>query len=123
MAFIRWRGNSAQLVATRYDQGRSHQVVLAALGTGYRMPSGIAERVTQQFPDIRVDWDAIARAIIQGPPDPLPTPRQKTYGEVEHLLRCWADQAATLYPRERTALREAADVLTSWRAREDPRKH
>ncbi len=35
LAFVRWRGNSAQLLATGYDQGRSRQILLANLHGAY----------------------------------------------------------------------------------------
>lgn len=119
VAFIRWRGYSAQLVATVYEKGHSRQVVLAPLGTGYRVPSGVAAQVAERFPDIPVDWDAIARAMIQGPPHQPAPPQARAYGEVEQLLRRWAEQEMTPYPQEREVLRKAADVLTSWQARQE----
>lgn len=41
MAFVRWRGNSASLLTTVYDQGKSRQVLLARLGSGYTVPRSV----------------------------------------------------------------------------------
>ena len=68
MAFVRWRGNSAELLTTVYDQGRSRQVRLACLGGAYVVAPEIRDRVADHFPGIRVDWEAVDRALAEGPP-------------------------------------------------------
>ena len=37
MAFVRWRGNSADLLTTVYQEGRSRPVRLAELGGAYTL--------------------------------------------------------------------------------------
>lgn len=117
MAFVRWRGNSATLLATVYDQGKSRQVQLAALGCGYRVPTGVKEYVAEHFPNVTVDWDGVNRILAEGPPSPVyPAKEQSTYLEVEQSLRTWAQQLARL-PGEKQQLLAAADVLYAWRCR------
>ena len=59
MAFLRWRGTRAQLLATVYEDGRSRQVVLANLGGAYTVHRTIRARVDAAFPHLHVDWAAI----------------------------------------------------------------
>lgn len=68
MAFVRWRGNSAELLTTLYDQGRSRQVRLACLGGAYSVDPLVRATVAERFPAIRVDWEAVDRALAEGPP-------------------------------------------------------
>ncbi|MHB1685657.1 MAG: hypothetical protein ACYCYO_23075 [Bacilli bacterium] len=118
MAFVRWRGHCAQLLTTRYEQGRSRQLLLANLGSGYSVARYTQQDVRERFPDIAVDWTAVTRALAEGPPgsEQLST-RQWSYFEVEQVLRQWALQPNP-YPGETQELLAAAHVLTSWRARE-----
>lgn len=46
MAFVRWHGNSATLLATVYEREKSRQVLLAAVGYRYRVSTGGREDVT-----------------------------------------------------------------------------
>ena len=67
MAFVRWRGQYAQLVATVYEAGRYRKITLASLHDFYA--SDLAKlRVAEKFPHIKVDWEAVDRALAQGPP-------------------------------------------------------
>lgn len=117
MAFVRWRKNSASLLTTVYDQGKSRQVLLARLGTGYTVHHGIRRTVEERFPDIAVDWEAVNLAMAQGPTQSPPlTTDAMDYLAVENLLRKWAHVPAP-YPRESSALLEAAEVLVHWRVR------
>lgn len=117
MAFVRWRGNSATLLASVYQNGKSRQVLLAALGTGYRVPTDVRKSVTEQFPTIFVDWAAINRAMATGPPQSMPLSTiQISYLEVENCLREWANQACP-YAEEAKILIAAANVLTARRSR------
>lgn len=119
MAFVRWRGNSASLLTTIYEQGKSRQVLLAALGCGYRVPSGVREYVTEYFPAVFVDWAKVNEAMAKGPSDAAPLePIQLTILEVEQRLRAWANEKTTPLPGERQQLLEAANVLSNWRSRE-----
>jgi len=119
MAFVRWRGYSATLLATVYEQGRSRQVLLAALGGGYRVPTGVREDVTERFPTLIIDWNAVNRAMAKGPLGSTPlTEKQLTYLDVELHLQKWAKQASP-YPRESKQLLAAANVLSNWCSREN----
>ena len=113
MAFVRWRGNSAALLTTVYDKGRNRQVLLAALGCGYRVPAGVQAYVNEHFPHVFVDWDRVNQAMAQGPPSAAPlTKRQMTYVEMEQNLRSWA-RKATILPSEKTSLLTLAEILFS----------
>jgi hypothetical protein len=116
MAFVRWRGNSATLLATVYDQGKTHQMLLAALGGGYHVPSGIRKMVAERFPTISVDWKAVNRAMAKGPLGEAElTERQMSYLEVENHLRDWAVSPLS-NPRESQQFILTADLLSSWRS-------
>lgn len=116
MAFVRWRGNSATLLTTVYDSGKSKQVQLAALGCGYSVSTRVRESVTERFPNIPVDWEAVNKAMANGPPDsPLQSRAQMTYLEVEQRLREWAQTAP--YPSEKHDLVMAAHALSNMRVR------
>lgn len=119
MAFVRWRGNSATLLTTVYEQGRSQQTLLAALGCGYRVPAGVREYVTEHFPTVSVDWNKVNEAMARGAPvAPVLTHTQLTYLEVEQRLREWANQQTAPFPGEKQQLLDAANVLSDWRSRE-----
>lgn len=119
LAYVRWRGNSAALLATVYEQGRSRQVQLAPLGCSYRVPNGIREHVTEHFPNIVVDWETINQSMAQGPSNAAPlTAEQLSYLEVENHLRDWANVAKS-YPGESQQLLAAANVLSGFRSRVD----
>ncbi len=116
MAFVRWRGHCAQLLATYYQDGRSRQLCLANLHAGYAVPLGLRTQVAQSYPAIPVDWAAIDRALAAGPPgSPVLTTAQQTWLAVELQLRAWAQEPMD-YPSDRHALEVAANVLTRWRA-------
>lgn len=120
MAFVRWRGNSATLLATVYEQGRSRQILLAALGGGYGVPSGVRAYVSERFPEIPIDWDGVNEAMAKGPPNaPSLTHAQLSYLEAEQQLREWATLAITPFHREKQQLIDAANVLRNCRSRED----
>jgi len=119
MAFVRWRGNSATLLATVYEQGKSRQVLLAALGGGYSISAEVKAQVRAYFPDLFIDWEKINDAIAKGPASAPPlTVEQLAYLEVEQRLREWADKPITPFPDEARQLLHAAQVLTSCRARQ-----
>ena len=121
MAFVRWRGNSATLLATVYEQGRSRQILLAALGGGYSVPTHVREDVRARFPELLIDWEKVNEAMAKGPKSAPPlTSVELSYLEVEQRLREWANQPITPYPDEARQLLHAAQVLTGCRAREGP---
>jgi len=120
MAFVRWRGYSATLLTTVYEQGKSRQVLLAALGGGYRVPTGVREDVTERFPTLFIDWNAVNREMAKGPPRGTPlTQKQLTYLEVEQQLQKWATQGSP-FPSESQQLLAAANILSAWCSRENP---
>lgn len=41
MAWIRWRGQTAQLMATVWDHGKSRHHYLGSLGTGFTVPEPV----------------------------------------------------------------------------------
>ena len=116
MAFVRWRGNCAQLLATVTVQGRSRQVCLANLEGRYAVPEWMRLRVHIEHPTIRIDWARIDRALAAGPAGSAPmTSAQQRCLELELGLRAWA-QDLDGFPADRAALEQAAHVLTNWRA-------
>jgi hypothetical protein len=118
MAFVRWRGHCAQLLATQYIPGGSHQICLANLQGGYAASPTTREAIGRQYPDLSIDWGEVDRVLAAGPPTarPLSIP-QLTWLEVEQRLQDWAAEPHVL-PWERQDLEQAARILTSWRARE-----
>ena len=117
MAFVRWRGNCAQLLTTIFEQGRSRQVRLAVLRGRY---ASAAEQslVQRDFPQIQVDWQAVDAALAKGPPAIAPQvpPEHLEWAAVEHHLRTWAERARPQWPKDAQRLDRAAEVLTWWRA-------
>lgn len=121
MAFVRWRGSSAQLLATVYENGRSRQVTLTSL-PGFYASETIRRQVAERFPQIKVDWAAVDRSLAQGPPSGILKqsipPGHLDYVAVEHYLRQWANDAEEAnLTGDANKLRIAAEVLTEWRAR------
>ncbi len=119
MAFVRWRGNCAELLTTIYQNGKSRQILLAQLPQDYASDL-VRARVAQEHPGIRVDWLAVERALAQGPETkPAPEP-PLTILQAENLLRTIAQECKDdLTPRQALDLHGAACVLTELRA--DPR--
>lgn len=120
MAFVRWRGQYAQLVATVYEAGLSRKITLAGLSEFYASEL-TKRRVAERFPHIKVDWEAVDRSLAQGPPPGIlkqnTPPEHLDYAAVEHYLRKWADDAEVAnLTGDATDLRIAAGVLTRWRA-------
>jgi len=120
MAFVRWRGHCAQLIATVYEGGRSRKITLACL-PGFYVPGSTKQYVAEKFPNIKVDWLAVDRALAKGPPGVLKTstpPEHLDYATVENYLRRWASKAyRENLTHDAGVLVKAADVLTQWRAR------
>ena len=117
MAFIRWRGRCAQLLATVYVDGRSKQITLTNLPNFY-VPEATRHYVAEKFPDVLVDWVTITRLLAEGPPNILKekTPAEHLdMAEVEQYLRKWAAEAKVANHAQH--LYAAAGVLTDWRAR------
>lgn len=123
MAFVRWRGNSAELVTTIYDQGRSRQLHLAALGCMRCVYADVRADVAARFPQVPVDWDAVDLALAQGPPAHRPQgaaspPNDRLeWLQLERRLRYWAGLTEPVRTREAVCLRAAAALLSDWRHR------
>ncbi|WP_353852909.1 hypothetical protein [Dehalobacter restrictus] len=116
MAFIRWRGRCAQLLATMYVDGHSKQITLTNL-PGFYITEATKHYVAEKFPNISVDWVNVIRSLAEGPPNSL---KEKTPTEhldmavVEQSLRKWAAEAKVA--KHANHLYDAAGVLTEWRA-------
>lgn len=120
MAFVRWRGNSAELLTTVYEQGRSRQVRLACLGGAYFVYPEVRAAVAERFPGITVDWDMVDQALVEGPPreraQAVQVPNDRLeWLQLERRLRYWAAQTEPIRPGEAQRLRAAAAVLSEWR--------
>lgn len=119
MAFVRWRGNCAQLLVTRWENGKSRQLCLANFHGAYTVPWSVRQAVTHDYPALQIDWVAIEAALAQGPPGSRPlTPEEWDWAHCERLLTEWGHGSAG-DPAERDQLLGAAAVLQSWRARRD----
>lgn len=115
MAWIRWRGTTAHLMATVWIAGKNRHRYLASLGGVYSVSAGTRAAVSANYPDLHIDWAAIDRALAQGPPGTRPLPPEAwDWAAVEHQLRDWAVQEEVLACERRT-LEEAAEILQSWR--------
>lgn len=115
MAFVRWRGNCAQLLATISVDGRPRQRLLANLHGAYRTTPQFRQRIMDAFPDVSVDWSAVDRSLAQGPPTAVPpSSDQLQWADVAHRLSVWA--ATSSDPEDRRALSIAAEILTRWQS-------
>ena len=117
MAFIRWRGRCAQLLATVYKDGRSKQITLAAFPE-FNISDHVRNLVKEKHPTITVDWDKIRRDFAKGPPDHLVEPTPDEHQEmaiVENRLRKWSRDAVER--KDARILWDAAIVLVDIRAR------
>lgn len=118
MAWIRWRGATAQLMATVWDQGKSRQQYLGSLGAEYTVPPHRRRQITARFPTVPIDWDAINRTVAAGPPGTPPLDRTVwTWAEVEWQLEAWSQTGPVGDVYEQRALQAAAMVLRHWRER------
>lgn len=117
MAFVRWRGNCAELLTTVYENGRNRQILLANLSAPYASV-GLRQQVAREHPGVYVDWPKVERALARGPKSvPIPEPAM-TIVQAECLLR---DLAQQLTPndrmtREAAILMDAADILFGLRS-------
>lgn len=66
MAFVRWRGDSAQRLATVWEVGHARQILLANLHEVYAASVSLREEVATRFPALTVDWAAVDRALAAG---------------------------------------------------------
>ncbi len=117
MAFIRWRGSCAQLLATIYSEKGTKQITLANL-PNFNVTEETKRYVEENYPGINVDWVKIVRALANGPPVPLERKAPQEHmdmAEVEDHLRIWASQVESTTDANRLYL--AADVLLNIRAR------
>ena len=115
MAFVRWRGNCAQLLATITVDGRPRQRLLVNLQGAYRTTPQLRKRVADCFPDITVDWAAVDRSLAQGPPTAIPPSlEQVQWADAAHRLSVWATTSND--PEDRRVLTMAAEILTRWQS-------
>ena len=120
MAFVRWRGNCAELLTTVYENGKSRQILLANLPQDYAA-GWVREQVATNHPDIRVDWLAVERVLSRGPKaNPHPEPPLPLL-QTEDLLRTTAQRflGDGIDAWQAKRLNDAADILSSLHA--DPR--
>lgn len=105
MAFVRWRGNTAQVLASTWEDGRSKQVLICSLPPGERqITASIKAAVERDLPSIAVNWTSIQEALDAGP-------KGREYQEVARQLLAWSADA---HPQYSKALRDAANVLWTW---------
>ena len=115
MAFVRWRGNCAQLLATVTVDGRPRQRLLSNLHGAYRTTPQFRQRIADAFPDVSVDWAAVDRSLAQGPPTAIPPSlEQLQWAEAAHRLSLWATTSND--PEDRRVLTMAAEILTRWQS-------
>jgi hypothetical protein len=121
MAFVRWRGNCAQLLMTEYVQGKSRQVLLANLNSGYYVTTSTKRYVAQCFPQVVVDWAKVDQSMAKGPPQsPVLAQQEWNFAAVENALRGWESTLAAPQ-REATLLLQVAEILTRWRTLGPPK--
>lgn len=108
MAWIRWRGQSAQLMATVWEDGKSRQRYVASLGGDYSVPRGGANKSRR----------GSRPSPSTGRRFRPPSDEMLDWAAVEERLRAWALTGPEGDSGERRALAEAARVLASWRGRE-----
>ncbi len=86
MAFVCLRGHCAQLLATVYEEGRSRQVVVSAIPEAGWLTPGRREYIATRWPQLRLDWAAVDRALAAGPPgSPPPFPQAAPGGRLRRL--------------------------------------
>lgn len=110
MAFVRWRGNTAQILASAWIDGKSKQIRVLSLPPGERTVSkGLKEVVASQLPSVTIDWDEIQTLLDAGPGG-------GEYMRVAVQLFEWS-ASLDLTREERQKLREASDVLMAFSLR------
>ena len=120
MAFVRWRGNCAELLTTVYENGKSRQILLANIPQDYAA-GWVREQVATNHPNVRVDWLAVERVLSRGPKaNPHPEPPLPLL-QTEDLLRTIAQRflGDGIDAWEAKRLNDAADILSSLHT--DPR--
>ena len=119
MAFVRWRGNCAELLATVYENGKSRQIFLANFQQNYASDQ-VRDQVATEHPAIHVDWLAVERALARGPKTKPSSEPPLTLLQTENLLRTIAHELkGDLFPYQTRDLNGAADTLSQ--LRDDPR--
>jgi hypothetical protein len=115
MAFVRWRGNCTQLLASVSVDGRPRQRLLRYLHGAYRTTPQFRQRIADAFPDVSVDWAAVDRSLAQGPPPAIPPSlEQLQWADAAHRLSVWA--TTNHDPEDRRVLTMAAEILTRWQS-------
>ncbi len=122
MTFVRWRGNSTELLTMVYKKGRSRHVRLACLSPAHTARPEDRANVASRFPDVRVDWDAVDLTLAIGPraaqadraAHGWPNDRLE-WLHLQRRMHYWADLTERVRPAEAQPLRAAATVLAQWR--------
>ena len=94
---------------------------LACLGGAYSVDPLVRATVAERFPAIRVDWEAVDRALAEGPPHEktqtaagVPNDRLD-WLELERRLHYWAAMIESRDAEDAQRLRAAAALFASWR--------
>lgn len=118
MAWIRWRGSVAHLMATVWEQGQSRQRYLGSLGGAYTVSRPVRDRITAQYPTLDIAWDAVNEMLAAGPPGTPPLPSAVwDWATVERHLDQWSETGPVATVYEQQTLQAAARILREWRAR------
>lgn len=110
MAFVRWRGETAQILASVWKEGKSKQVRVCSLPPEQRtITPGLKEIVAKEVPDVVIDWDEIQNQLDAGPAG-------GDYMRTAVQLAMWA-MDLDLTREERGKMREVSDMLMSYALR------
>ena len=113
MAYLRFRGNTTQLLATVWQDGRNKQIVLLNLRGAMSITKNMREVVAANFPDVSVDWPEIERALIAGPPSVNPeTELLKEIAQVAQRLYDWSLRPGLTTVDEKKLLVDTALLLS-----------
>lgn len=112
MAFVRWRGNTAQVLASAWKDGKSVQVRVCSLPTGERtVTPGLMAVVARELPDVTVDWQEIQTQLDAGP-------QGGEYMRTAVQLAYYA-RDLDMSREDRTKMREVSDWLMSYALRKN----
>ncbi|MCY0892595.1 MAG: hypothetical protein OWR52_03685 [Acidibacillus sp.] len=112
MAFVRWRGETAQILASVWQDGKSKQVRVCSLPPSQRtITLGLKEIVAKEVPDVAIDWDAIQTELDAGP-------QGGDYMRIAVQLSMWAMELDTPL-EDRQKMREVSDMLMAYALKRD----
>jgi len=118
VAFVRWRGNCAELLTTVYAHGQSRQLRLAPLPERH-VTADLRAEVAARCPGVPVDWAAVDVALARGSPGEQaeraahawPNDRLE-WCHLQRRLHYWGALVAPRQPAEAQTLRAAAAILS-----------